>query len=232
MQTNRRDFLKTTSLACGAVSLPAWIIETEAAMALDKNELADIAISRAKKLGVTYADIRINRYRNESIFTREERVLNVSRTQSFGFGVRVLLKGAWGFAASHVVTPESVRRVTGQAVDIARANSVYQRKPVKMTPAPGIKATWKSTYEKNPFDVSIDDKIQFLLRLNEAAMKAKGVSFVNSAVTFQNEEKFYASTDGSRIEQHIIRSHPSFTVTAVNRSAGDFQTRSSLAGPK
>src|SRR5439155_23101681 len=85
---------------------------------------------------------------------------------------------------------------------------------------------------KDHFDVSIDDKIQFLLRLNEAAMKAKGVSFVNSAVTFQNEEKFYASTDGSRIEQHIIRSHPSFTVTAVNRSAGDFQTRSSLAGPK
>ncbi len=234
MQTTRRAFLTTTSLACGAASLPSWVFETEAAgaTALDKNQLADIAISRAKKLGVTYADIRINRYRNESIFTREERVQNVSRTQSFGFGVRVLVKGAWGFAASHVVTPESVRRVTGQAVDIARANSVYQRKPVKMMPAPGVKASWKSAYEKDPFDVSIDDKIQFLLRLNEAALKAKGVSFVNSAVTFQNEQKFYASTDGSRIEQYIIRSHPSFTVTAVNRSAGDFQTRSSLAGPK
>src|SRR5437867_4175424 len=118
MQTTRRAFLKTTSLACGAVSLPAWDFETEAAPAAatapNKNQLADIAISRAKKLGVTYADIRINRYRNESIFTREERVLNVSRTQSFGFGVRVLLKGAWGFAASHVVTPESVRRVTAR----------------------------------------------------------------------------------------------------------------------
>src|SRR6266487_20367 len=234
MQTNRRDFLKTTSLACGAVSLPGWIIEAEAAAAaaVDKDQLADIAISRAKKLGVTYADIRINRYRNESIFTREERVQNVSRTRSFGFGVRVLAKGAWGFAASNVMTPESVRRVTGQAVEIARANSLYQRKPVKMAPAPRIKANWKSAYEKDPFDVSIDDKIQFLLRLNETAMETKGVSFVNSAVSFQNEQKFYASTDGSRIEQYIIRSHPTFTVTAVNRGAGDFQTRSSLAGPK
>ena len=234
MRTTRRDFLKTTGVACGAASLPSWVFEAEAvaAAALDKNQLADIAISRAKKLGVTYADIRINRYRNESIFTREERVQNVSRTQSFGFGVRVLVNGAWGFAASHIVTPESARRVTGQAVEIARANSVYQRKPVKMAPAPGTRASWKSAYAKDPFDVSIDDKIQFLMKLNQSAMKAKGVSFVNSALTFQNEQKFYVSTDGSRIEQYIIRSHPSFTVTAVDRSAGDFQTRSSLAGPK
>ena len=234
MKPTRRDFLKTTGLACGAASLPSWVFEAEAAeaAAIDKNQLADIAISRAKQLGVTYADIRINRYRNESIFTREERVQNVSRTQSFGLGVRVLVKGAWGFAASHIVTPETARRITGQAVEIARANSLYQRKPVKMAPAPRIKASWKSAYEKDPFDVSIDDKIRFLLKLNETAMKTKGVSFVNSAVSFQNEQKFYASTDGSRIEQYIIRSHPSFTVTAVNRGAGDFQTRSSLAGPK
>src|SRR5262245_7397980 len=234
MQTTRRDFLKATGLACGAAGLPSWVIEAEAAAVatVDKDQLADIAISRAKKLAATYADIRINRYRNESIFTREERVQNVFRSRSFGFGVRVLVKGAWGFAASQIVTPESVRRVTGQAVDIARANSLYQRKPVKMAPAPKIKANWKSAYAKDPFDVAIEDKIQFLLKLNEAAMKTKGVSFVNSAVTFQNEQKFYASTDGSRIEQNIIRSHPSFTVTAVNRSAGDFQTRSSLAGPK
>src|SRR6266511_1549430 len=213
MQSTRRDFLKTTGLACGAASLPSWVFEAEAveAAAIDKNQLADIAIARAKKMGVTYADIRINRYRNESIFTREERVQNVSRTQSFGLGVRVLVKGAWGFAASHIVKPESTRRITGQAVEIARANSRYQRKPVKMAPAPGIKANWKSAYEKDPFDVSIDDKIRFLLRLNETAMKTKGVSFVNSAISFQNEQKYYASTDGSRIEQYIVRSHPSFT---------------------
>src|SRR5881394_957597 len=234
MNPTRRDFLKTTGLVCGVASLPSWVFEAEAAeaAAVDKNQLAEMAISRARKLGVTYADIRINRYRNESIFTREERVQSVSRTQSFGFGVRVLQRGAWGFAASHVVTPESVRRVTARAVEIARANSVYQRKPVAMTPAPKIEATWKSVYEKDPFEVSIDDKIRFLLKLNETAMKPKGVSFVNSSLSFQNEQKFYASTDGSRIEQYIIRSHPSFTVTAVNRGSGDFQTRSSLAGPK
>src|SRR4029077_1404975 len=71
-----------------------------------------------------------------------------------------------------------------------------------------------------------------LLKLNAAAMKPKGASFVTSSLSFQNEQKFYASTDGSRTEQYIIRTLPGFTVTAVNRSAGDFQTRRSLAGPK
>jgi TldD protein len=235
MKSSRRSFLKATAAVAGGIStLPPWVLEAEAAeaAAVDKNKLADIAISQARKLGATYADIRVNRYRSEEISTREERVLSVSRGQSFGFGVRVLINGAWGFAASHLVTPESVLRITEQASDIARANAAFQRKPVQLVPAPKTRTKWKSAFEKDPFDVSTDDKIQFLLKLNERAMKVKGVSFVSSSVGFDNEQKFYASTDGSRIEQYIIRSEPSFTVTAVNRSAGDFQTRSSLLGPK
>src|SRR5947199_6838781 len=179
MNFSRRDFLKTTGFVCGAAALPSWVVEAEAAeaAAIDKNKLAEVALARARKLGVSYADIRINRYRNESIFTREQQVQNVSRTQSFGLGARVLVKGAWGFAASHIVTPESARRITGEAGELARANSLYQRNPVKMAPAPGIKASWKSACEKDPFDVSIDDKIRFLLKLNETAMMTKGVSF-------------------------------------------------------
>src|SRR5436190_3314981 len=142
MNSSRREFLKTTALVCSAASLSAWVFEAEAAAAagIGRNKLADIAIARAKKLGATYADIRINRYRNESVFTREERVQNVSRTQSFGFGVRVLLKGAWGFAASHLVTPEAVRRITEQAIEIARANAAFQRRPVEMVPSPEVVA--------------------------------------------------------------------------------------------
>ncbi len=240
MKTSRRDFIKTAGVVAGVVALPAlpsWIsevtaIETAAAAAVDKNALADIALSTARKLGVTYADIRINRYRNEQISTREKQVLNVSRSQNFGFGVRVLFKGTWGFASSRDVSPEEVRRITRQAVEIARANSVYQRKRVTMAPASKVVANWKSAFEKDPFDVAIDDKIQFLLKLNEQAMKTEGVSFVNSAMGFVNEQKFYASTDGSRIDQYIIRVNPSFNVTAVNRLTGDFQSRSDFGGPQ
>ena len=239
--TSRRTFLKNAGLVAGVVALPsnlpAWIIETDAAetaaaAAINKNALADIALNTAKRLGATYADIRINRYRSESITTREQQVLNVSRSQNFGFGVRVLFKGTWGFASSRNVTPEDVRRITQQAVEIARVNSVYQRNRITMSPVGKVVANWKSGFEKDPFDVSIDDKIQFLLQLNAIALKTKGVSFVNSSMSFVNEQKFYASTDGSRIEQYIIRANPGLNVTAINRSTGDFQSRSALGGPQ
>jgi TldD protein len=240
MKTSRRSFIKTAGVAAGVValpSLPSWVCEVEvaeaaAAAAVDKNALADIALSIARKLGATYADIRINRYRNEQISTREKQVQNVSRSQNFGFGVRVLFKGTWGFASSRDVSAEEVRRLTRQAVDIARANSLYQRKRVVLAPASKVVNSWKSAFEKDPFEVSIDDKIQFLLKLNEQAMKTEGVSFVNSSMGFVNEQKFYASTDGSRIDQYIIRANPSFNVTAVNRSNGDFQSRTDFGGPQ
>ncbi len=241
MKTSRRDFIRTVGVAAGSVALPsalpAWIGEVETAeaavaAAVDKNALADVALSTARRLGVSYADIRINRYRTEAISTREKQVQNVSRSQNFGFGVRVLFKGTWGFASSREVNANEVARITRQAVAIARANSVYQRKRVTLAPAPRVVANWRSAFEKDPFDVAIDDKIEFLLKLNERAMKTNGVSFVSSNMGFVNEQKFYASTDGSRIEQYIIRGNPGFNVTAVNRSTGDFQTRSSLGGPQ
>ncbi|MGH9428731.1 MAG: TldD/PmbA family protein, partial [Terriglobia bacterium] len=116
------------------------------------------------------------------------------------------------------------------AEEVARANSVYQRKPVQLVSAPKVVTSWKSAFEKDPFEVPIEDKVSFLLKLNETAMKTNGVSFVNSSLFLVNEQKFLATSDGSRIEQYLIRSYPEFTVTAVNRDKGDFQTRSSLGG--
>ncbi|MGH9944772.1 MAG: TldD/PmbA family protein [Pyrinomonadaceae bacterium] len=238
MTSTRRDFLQTAGLAfaAGALGLPSWAFATESAITaydeVDKHGLADIALATAKRAGASYADIRINRYRFESVNTRERQVQNVARSQSFGFGVRVLWRGTWGFAASRLTTPAEVRRVTQEALSIARANAAHQRRPITLVPAPKVVTSWKSSFARDPFDVPLDDKIQFLLKLNEAALSVKGVSFVNSAVAFVNEQKFYASTDGSRIEQYLVRSFPSFNVTAVNRDTNDFQTRASIMGPQ
>jgi len=204
MTFSRRDFIKTAGIALGAVTLPSWVYEAQAATNLyidvNKNSLADTALSTAKKLGATYADIRINRYRLEAVSTREKQVQNVSSGQNFGFGVRVLVKGTWGFAASPIVTAEEVARVTKEAIDIAKANSAFQRRRIELVPTPKVTASWKSSFEKDPFDVPVDDKIQFLLKLNEAAMETKGGTFVNSAMAWVNEQKYLATSYGSRIE--------------------------------
>lgn len=234
IKPTRRRFLKRSGLALGAAALPAWLLEHEGAQAaaIDKPALAELALSVARKAGATYADIRINRYRYESIAAREKQVQAVSRTQSFGFGVRVLLNGAWGFAANREVTPEAVRRMAGLAVEIARANGIHQKTPNVLAPLPAQRSAWKSAFRKDPFDVPLDPKIQFLLSINETALKVKGVSYVDSSLGFMNEQKFYASTDGSMIEQYLIRAYPTFTVTAVDAARGDFQQRSCLASPQ
>ncbi|CAN5561670.1 TldD/PmbA family protein [soil metagenome] len=232
MTFSRRDFIKTAGIAFGAAALPSWVYDAQAASNLyidvNKNNLADAALATAKKLGASYADIRINRYRLEAVSTREKQVQNVSSGQNFGFGVRVLVNGTWGFAASPLVTAEEVQRVTREAIAIAKANSAFQRKRIELVPTPKVVTTWKSAFVKDPFDVPVDDKIQFLLKMNETALAVKGVSFVNSSMGWVNEQKYLATSDGSRIEQYLIRGNPSFTVTATDRSTGDFQTRSSL----
>ncbi|MFO1140954.1 MAG: TldD/PmbA family protein [Amaricoccus sp.] len=227
---SRRDFLRTAALAGGAAILP-WEAFAEAAP-VDPDALADVALTRATRAGAAYADIRINRYREEEIAAREQRVRALGRSQSHGFGIRVLLDGAWGFAASPDVRPEAIARIIDEAVAIAKANAAYQRTPVALARSAAVTATWRSAFEQDPFEEPTERKIAFLLAMNEAAMKAKGTSFATSSLVFQNEQKFFASTDGSRTEQYIIRTYPMLTATAVNRKAGDFQTRRTLPGPK
>ena len=233
MSFSRRDFIKTSGAAAGAlIAVQSLAFEAAAAtnafVLLNKDNLADAALATAKKLGATYADIRINRYRNDSVSTREKLVTNVSCGQNFGFGVRVLYKGTWGFAASPMVTADEVQRVTKEAFEIAKANSTIQRRPIEMVPTPKVTANWKSPFERDPFDVPADEKIQTLLRINDAAMAVKGIAFVNSQMSWVNEQKYLATSDGSRIEQNIVRGNPSFTATAIDRSTNDFQSVNSL----
>jgi len=232
MSFSRRDFIKTAGLTIGAFTLPAWANEAQEAVRVyldaNKDSLADAALATAKKLGASYADIRISRYRVENVSTRERQVQNVSSGQNFGFGVRVLINGTWGFAASPIVTLEEVKRVTTEAAEIAKANSTIQRKKIELVPTPKVIAKWKSSFERDPFDVPVDEKTAMLLRINEAALGVKGVGFVNSSLSAVNEQKYLATSDGSRIEQYIIRTNPSFTATAVDRASGDFQSVNTL----
>ena len=232
MEFSRRDFLKATSIALGVTVLPSWVYGAQPGAAafidVNRDSLADVALSTAKRLGASYADIRINRYRIEAINTRERQVQNVSSGQNFGFGVRVLINGTWGFAASPVVTADEVRRVTAEAAAIAKANSTIARRKIELVPTPKVTAKWRSSFTSDPFDVPADDKVAALLKINEAALGVKGVSFVNSSLASVNEQKYLATSDGSRIEQYTIRSNPSYSVTALNRSTGDFQSVNSL----
>ena len=161
----------------------------------------------------------------ESIATRERQVQNVSRSTSYGLGLRVLVDGAWGFAATHRVEPGAARAAADQAVAIARANAVLAARKVVLAGADKVVTTWTSTFRRDPFEVPLETKIAFLMKLNETAMAVKGVTFVNSQILFVDEQKYFASSEGSRITQRLVRTYPQFSTTAADRASGDFQTR-------
>jgi TldD protein len=227
MSVSRRHFLATGSALIAARAVPAWpeVFQSAPADESVRAEVAEVALARATALGASYADIRINRYRRESIATRERQVQNVSRSTSRGLGLRVLVNGAWGFAATNRVEPAAARAVAEQAVAIARANAALASRKVVLANADKEVTTWASAFKRDPFEVPLETKIAFLMKLNEAALAVPGVSFVSSQVLFVDEQKYFASSEGSRITQRLVRTYPQFSTTAANRAAGDFQTR-------
>jgi TldD protein len=207
--------------------VPDWADAFQPGAAADAKrvEAAEAALARAAALGASYADIRINRYRRESIATRERQVQSVSRSTSYGFGLRVLVNGTWGFAATNLVDPAAARAAADQAVAIARTNAVLTTRKVVLADADRVVTTWANPIKRDPFDVPLETKIAFLMKLNEAALAVTGVTFVSSQILFVDEQKYFASSEGSRITQRLVRTYPQFSTTASDRTTGNFQTR-------
>jgi TldD protein len=238
---NRRDFIQLAGLGAGAMmmpALPSFGNNVEIQRMLDplmdvtqKKQLADIALNTAKSLGATYADVRIGRYLNQFVTTREKKVQNITNLESFGVGIRVIANGTWGFGASNQVTPDGIKKATERAVAIAKANSKFQKEPVKLAPNSSYgEVSWKTPIKKNAFEVSVKDKVDLLLNANAKALE-KGASFVNSILFLVNEQKYFASTEGSYIDQDVHRTWPNFAVTMIDRQSGQFKNRAAFSAP-
>lgn len=237
----RRDFIQLSGLGLGALmgaSVPVLgeVVPMERLLepradAAQKKKLADAALNAARSKGASYADVRIGRYLQQFLFTREMKVQNITNAESYGVGIRVIADGTWGFAATNDVRPEAIARCAETAVAIAKANARIQKEPVDLAPQKGVgEVSWKTPLKKNAFEVPVQEKIDLLLKVNDAALK-NGAGFVTSNLFFINEQKYFASTDGSYIDQDIHRIWPTFTVTAVDRQAGKFKTRDALSAP-
>ena len=234
----RRDFLRAAGLGLGATALNVPIMGNPVAAftpdtmdTSDKKKLADTALNAATAKGASYVDVRIGRYRRQFLFTREKQVSNTVNTESLGAGIRVIVNGTWGFSATHDLSPQSVARAAERAVAIAKANASLQTEPVRLAPARKVgEVNWQTPIERNAFDVPISEKVDLLMRTNQAALD-NGASYVNSALFMINEKKYFASTDGNYIDQDVHRLWPNFSVTVVDKTSGKFKSRQSLSSP-
>jgi TldD protein len=232
MPISRREL----TVGCGAGAL-AWASggltpgrvlvrpATAAEIPIDQlKELAAYALERARAAKVEYADIRINRYRSQVVAMRSEpergtgklnHVPSVSDSESFGFGVRVLGKGAWGFAASPQVTKKDIAAAVKEAVEIAHAHAPMRKEPIRLAPEKAQQGVYNTAVAKDPFAVPLPYKLELLQLINAEVKKVKGVFSASSVIAQRVEHRLFASTEGSVIEQHIYQISPEMTAVAV-----------------
>ena len=244
--TNRREFLKKGTMVAGAIAAEAAFRKAHglAPLAPFPNEppppvmdaaVRDLmmeALNSAKLAGASYADVRIGRYLQNFVSTREQQITNVVDTDSIGAGVRALVNGTWGFAATRTMTKDGIASAAKRAVAVAKATAIARGNPVELASAPAFKdVSWKNEYQIDPWTIPVEQKADLLLKANAAALKAKNVKFVFSGLFFRKTERNYADTNGSVITQTIIQSWAPMQITAIAPDQSDFQNRGSVSAP-
>jgi TldD protein len=228
---SRRVFLRQTcagaaawnalGLAPGATRACALALEMDTD---ERAKLAAFALEMGRREGASYADIRINRYRNQMISFRAQtdratrkpiEVPRVSDSESFGFGIRVLAEGTWGFASSYDVSKDAIARAAAHAVEIARANATLRRHPVQLASTPAYKDSYRTAISVDPFSVPIEQKLDLLRAVGAEALAVKGVFSINAFILQRSEDRLFASSEGSLIQQLVYQVGSEFTAQAI-----------------
>jgi len=164
-------------------------------------QIADWALDTANKRGATYADSRIVDDRHRALATKNGKVGQAASSESLGIGVRVLVDESWGFAASDSLAREAVDEAAARAVEIARASARVKEHPVRLAPEPAVTVEWSSPCEIDPFETSISENLELLMKIDAELLSVPGVTLAESNLHFRRYEQWFHSSQGSAIHQ-------------------------------
>jgi TldD protein len=187
-------------------------------------ELVKYAVDAARRAGADYADARYVEEEEESLTVKNQEMEGIDRSHSEGVGVRVLVGGYWGFAASARTTEADVDRTAGLAVSIARAAARLPRDPVRLSEVEPVTANWATHVQEDPFTVPLDEKVALLMEASRRMQSVRGLSFAESSLDFFRRRTSFASSEGAAIQQDIVQSGGGVEATAIGD--GELQRRS------
>lgn len=188
------------------------------------HDLMARALDSAQAQGAQYADVRVVQTSEQSVSVKNGLAEGIGSTESQGLGVRVLLDGAWGFASSRELAAAEVDRITGLALQIARASALVKSEPVDLGPPVTSRGVYTTPIEIDPFAVSLEDKLAVLLEAEKAMARASKAKVRRGGLVFLRETKSFANTEGADTEQTIYEAGGGIVVTAV--SGDEVQRRS------
>ncbi len=180
------------------------------------NDFAAHALNVARQGGARYADIRIVTRREQVASVKNGNVDGIGDSDSQGFGVRVLLGDAWGFASSAYVSKSEIERVTALALRIAKASALVPGERVDL----GVPVTSTGKYTTpiriDPFAISLEQKLNLLFQADEIIRRNAGVKVSEGNIIAVRNDKVFANSDGAFVEQTIFESGGAIAATAVN----------------
>lgn len=186
--------------------------------------LALRAIETAKVRGATYADCRIILTNEEVISVQNGRIGEMAIGEDLGVGIRVIADGAWGFACSPIVTPDEIDRIAALAVRVAKSSARLKKADIRLAPEPAVEERWLTPITEDPFRVSLEEKLALLYELDKILRADPRIKIAEGTLAFKSEHQWMATSEGSFIDQLLIRSGAGYSATAVGND--EVQVRS------
>jgi TldD protein len=185
--------------------------------------LCERACELMRQAGATYGDIRIREDRRENISVQNGRPEHVAADRTAGFGIRVIVDGAWGFFGTHRQEDSALEPAIRRAVDIARASARLAGEPLVLAHQASAVGFYETPHKENPFDVPLEEKLALLAAATKA-MKGPHLTQAEAFAAAYLTHQYFGSTEGARIEQRILQCGGGIAATAID--AGDLQVRS------
>jgi TldD protein len=164
-------------------------------------DVASWALNTAALRGASYADVRLADDRHRALSTKNGKVGSASVAESFGFGVRVIADGAWGFAASDDLSRAAVEATAARAIEIAKASSRVKQHDIRMAAEKPVIAEWTSPFQTDPFTTSVEENIELLLKIDSELRSVPRVTLAETNLNFRREEQWFFSSEGTDIHQ-------------------------------
>ena len=187
-------------------------------------DLANLAVESALARGASYADVRVMDVRERNLSVKNGQVGHILEDESLGIGLRVIAEGAWGFASTDRLTREGIQSCATEAVAIAKASAMAKRHDVVLAPEQAYVDTWQNPFIKDPFQISVEQQIDLLLRADAEMRKVKGVTLAEGSMEFRRIEQLFVSSIGSVI--HQIKMQSGAGIVATSFEGDEIQKRS------
>jgi TldD protein len=179
---------------------------------------AELAVQGALDAGAAYADARVVVSRAETINVQNQNLSQLDRSERVGVGVRALIGSSWGFAATADLSKNAVRAAGERAAAIAKASALVPGTPMEFADVAITQTFWETPHIEDPFAVSLSEKVDLLVAVTKTMQGVKGVKIATGNLTFWDTDKWFVSSQGHRIHQHIIESGGGYDATAIGES--------------